>query len=677
MDEAETGGALCLEAEVVQGDSRIPDRSVTISLEPGPSATSSRMRIRSSVSIDEPVVNVNVRAGCETRSTRSYVLLADVPTEASLPSVAMPRARAVPESPPSRLAGAGSSSGLEGGAPARRNAAAASGAGTQDAEAQPRRSAPPPRRPAAVQAPAAPRAVAPRAPVAPAAAPAPARSAAPSGSRLQLEAMEPVPVAQPGLKATPQLMLPAAEDPARRSAAAAEWRVLNAEPEAAQREAQRMQALEATLAALREQTAQNQRALLELRTELVQAREERYRNPLVYALVGLLLLALVGILLLWRLAARRAEPAWWREPAPTRDGGPTRPDALGELLGDDEDEVEPPARRRSANATTFGAATFAGLEPEEDSGFGESHPPHPARAADGTPLRPVNTEELFDVQQQSDFFLSLGQHDQAIAVLREHIATNPGTSALAYLDLLRIYHALDRKDDHARLADEFERAFNARVPAFEQFDQTGKGLEHYRSTLARIESQWPAPGTLALIEELIFRKPGVNDEDEAFDLAAYQELLLLYSVAKEVIDPDSAPPAPVTPHSFVDTFGHEPLATTPAPLEAERPPEPVEDGPTLPASIYGAIDDTLEHETVLVPDTPIPAMDAPRPEAARAQPGASLDLADFDTTAFETMRAPIDTPKPAPAPSTDPHVIDFELFDPDTEAEIAPKPVKR
>ena len=681
LDEAETGGALCLEAEVVQGDLRIPDRNVSISLEPGSSPASSRMRIRSSTTIDEPVVNVNVRAGCETRSTRSYVLLADVPTEASLPSLAMPRAAAEPPRASSRVAGAGSSSGFEGGASARRNGAAASGAGTQDAEAPPpRRSAPAPR-PAAVRPPAAAaRAAAPRAPAAPAAAPAPApaRAATPSGSRLQLEAMEPVPVAQPGLKATPQLTLPAAEDPARRSAAAAEWRALSAEPEAAQREAQRMQALEATLNALREQTAQNQRALLELRTELVQAREERYRNPLVYALVGLLLLALIAILLLWRLAARRAEAAWWREPAPKGDEGPTRPDKLGELLGDDDEEIEPPARRRSANATSFGAATFAGLEPEEDSGFGESHPPHPARAPDGHPLRPVNTEELFDVQQQSDFFLSLGQHDQAIAVLREHIATNPGTSALAYLDLLRIYHGLDRKEDYARLADEFERAFNAYVPEFEQFDQTGKGLEHYRSTLARIESQWPAPGTLALIEELIFRKPGVNeDEDEAFDLAAYQELLLLYSVAKEVIDPDSAPPAPVTPHSFVDTFGHEQLATTPAPLEAERPPEPVEDGPMLPASIYGAIDDSLEHETVLVPDSPTPAPDVPGRESARVQPGASLDLADFDRTAFETMRAPIDTPKPPPALSTDPNVIDFELFDPDTEAEIAPKPIKR
>jgi pilus assembly protein FimV len=169
----------------------------------------------------------------------------------------------------------------------------------------------------------------------------------------------------------------------------------------------------------------------------------------------------------------------------------------------------------------------------------------------------------------------------------------------------------------------------------------------------------------------------VNDEDEVFDLAAYQELLLLYSVAKEVIDPDSAPPAPVTPHSFVDTFGHGQMATTPAPLEAQRAPEPVEDGPMLPDSIYGAIDDSLEHETVLAPDTPTPARHVARRESARVQPGASLDLADFDKTAFETMRAPIDTPKSPPAPSTDPNVIDFELFDPDTEAEIAPKPIKR
>ncbi|GAA4345264.1 hypothetical protein GCM10023165_29150 [Variovorax defluvii] len=684
LDAAEAGGSLCLEAEVVQGEVPMPNGSLRVSLEPGANPANSRIRIRSSASVDEPVVNVSVRAGCEMRLTRSYVLLADVPAQSSLPIIAQAQAPAAVRAPQGRTAGsAASGSGAsfdgEGGAPVRRQAAPVPRASAQDAEsAPPRRSAAPapaPRSP--VQSPAA-RASTPRTPAPQTAAPAPPRRETAAGApRLQLEALEPAPVAQPGLKTTTQLAMPATEDPARRAAAAADWRALGGEAGAAPRESQveseRIKALEATLATLREQTAQNQRVLLELRTELAQARESRYSNPLVYALIGLLLLALIAILMLWRLAARRAEPAWWREPAAASEEGPTRPDSFGEL---DNDLAGKAGRGSSANATNFGTSTFAGLVAEEEEDEEEAVPP-PARTPDGIPVRPVNTEELYDVQQQSDFFLSLGQHDQAIAVLREHIASNPGTSALAYLDLLRIYHSLDRREDYARLSEEFERAFNAAVPAFDEFNQTGKGLEHYRSALARIEAQWPAPGTLALIEELIFRKPGMH-EDEPFDLAAYQELLLLYSVAKEVIDPDSTAPAPVTPQSFVDTFGHDQMPTAPAPIEPERPPEPIDAGPTLPPSLYGVIDETLDHETVLSPELPASApADVPGRDSVHVQPDINLDLEDFDRTAFETMRAPIETPKPPPPPSADPHVIDFELFDPQTEAEIAPKPVKK
>jgi len=51
-----------------------------------------------------------------------------------------------------------------------------------------------------------------------------------------------------------------------------------------------------------------------------------------------------------------------------------------------------------------------------------------------------------------------------------------------------------------------------------------------------------------------------------------------------------------------------------------------------------------------------------------------MDLAEFDRTAYETIAAPMETPKAEP--SIDPNVIDFELFDPSTEAEIAPRPAK-
>lgn len=502
--------------------------------------------------------------------------------------------------------------------------------------------------------------------------------------------MEPTAARDAGLKASPALASPTLEDPAKRAQAAALWKAVGTPADDAQRDAQRMQTLEATLTVLREQTAQNQRALLEMRQELAAARDSRYRNPLVYALLALLLLALVGMLWLWRLAKRAAAPAWWGE-APADGGRLSDEPGLGDTPLGAGRLPEPRAFPTRQVAAMSSPAPLDDIEPAYLSGYG-SLENTVARTPDGAPVRPVNTEELFDVQQQSDFFLSLGQHDQAIAVLSEHITDNPGTSALAYLDLLRIFHSLGRRDDYARLRHEFERAFNADVPEFDKFSEEGRGLEHYRSTLARIESQWPAPGTLALIEELVFRKPGTHG-DEAFDLAAYQELLLLYSVAKEVIDPDSAPPAPVTPLSFVDTFGHELEPTMPAPIDRGVPtgetpfapietldgrskPEMIENAPTLSDSIYGGIDDGLQHNTAYVPaPSAVPPATLPPPARPRAphRPGVDLDLAEFDKTAYETMPAPIEAPVATAAPEKDPYLIDFELFDPATEAEIAPK----
>ncbi|MDM0040953.1 hypothetical protein QTH89_02220 [Variovorax sp. J22G21] len=681
LEDTEKGDSLCLEAEVVQGDARLDDRRVTVSLEPGSSAGGSRLRVRSTVAIEEPVVNVTVRAGCDARSIRTYVLLADVPPEAvSLPRAASSASRAdsgapafAPQERGTRSsrgsAGAGSAA-IGSGGTARRSALPR----PRNAESGERTSGTPPpapRRAAVAQAPArvapAVRVPAPAAPVARVTAPEPQREAVATGPRLQVDALEPLSLREVGLQTSSSLALPGSEDLAKRAQAAAQWRALSAPPEDAQREAQRIQSLEATLAALREQTAQNQRTLLEMRSELAEARDSRYNNPLVYALGLLLLLALVAIGLLWRLSRRAVAPAWWGDGPDAREGGP-RPGPTPDSQFDDlvdhpatQPDALPPGELDPRHAALL-ASTNADTRYDQDV-------PEPAatRAPEPAAVRPVNTEELFDVQQQSDFFLSLGQHDQAIAVLVEHIAANPDTSALAYLDLFKIYHALGRRDEYARLSGGFERAFNAEVPAFDDFSLGGRGLEHYRGALARIESQWPASGTLALIEELVFRKPGVH-EDEAFDLAAYQELLLLYAVAKEVIDPDSAPPAPVTPLSFVDTFSHDEPATAPATLLDGNAP----DQRMPPPSIYGGIDDGLQADTVLIPESPVQAAEA-RPMPARPQ--IDMDLAEFDKTAFETIAAPIE--RGAPPPAGDSHTIDFDLFDPATEAEIAPRVIKK
>ncbi|NUT16883.1 MAG: hypothetical protein HOQ33_20585, partial [Cupriavidus sp.] len=82
LDSSESGDSLCLEADVQQGDARIDDKRVTLSLEPGPSPDMPRVRLRTTRAIEEPVVTVRFTAGCATKSTRQYVLLADLPDAA-------------------------------------------------------------------------------------------------------------------------------------------------------------------------------------------------------------------------------------------------------------------------------------------------------------------------------------------------------------------------------------------------------------------------------------------------------------------------------------------------------------------------------------------------------------------------------------------------------------------
>ena len=721
LDEAEGGGSLCLEAEVLQGDTRVDDKRVTVSLEPGSSPGSSRAHVRSTVAIDEPVVTVTLRAGCDTKSTRRFVLFADLPIDTAAVAAAPAPATEGPRPAPPPFARSGDVS--PGGG-------AASGDSEFVPQPPPRRAPPPPRvarppraepptRPAAVPPPprarvaAAPPVVRPPAPppaprvaapapaaAAPAPAPAARSESSAGGSRLQIDALEPTPGRPGELKSSQTLALPGTEDAAKRADAAAAWRAIATAPEEAQRDAQRLQSLEATLNALREQTAQNERTLLALRSDLTEARESRYRNPLVYALIALLLLALLALALMWRALRRATAPAWWRDE-------PEAPPALNSKSVPLEG-APGPDRPIAPPVVHAPGSTFAPAEPEEDEEERLVTPPvAPIRAALSHPAqRLVNTEELYDVQQQSDFFLSLGQHDQAIAVLRDHIASSPGTSALAYLDLLNIYHSQNRKQDYDRLRQDFQRTFNAGVPEFEHFDEAGRGLEYYENALARIEAQWPTPATLPLIEELVFRKPG-GHEDEAVDLAAYRELLLLYSVAKEVIDPNSAPPAPVTPLSYADTHFHPPLTaapvaaaaatatatataaalaldeqtTDPAPLgpdnevlSGDTAPAPLDTGPTLSGSLYGEVDDdSLGEQTVMSPDV-MPAEGRTEPPPPR--PGRDLDFSDVDRTAYETLPSPLEESARAPASANDPNSIDFELFDPDTEAEIAPRKPK-
>ena len=445
-------------------------------------------------------------------------------------------------------------------------------------------------------------------------------------------------------------------------------------------EAQRMQALEATLAALREQTAQNQRVLLQMQSELAQARESRYRNPLVYALIGLLLLALVGHPAAVapgapgrgaaRLVARggiEGRGALHRAYQPFRGAAGRRPGR----------RAHPPAAQRERHQLR--RQSFAGPEADDATLTTTSprlvRPARPRRRR----TRPVNTEELFDVQQQSDFFLSLGQHDQAIAVLREHIAANPGTSALAYLDLLRIYHSLGRKDDYARLARRVRARLQRRRAALRAVRRGGQGPRAlsqrtgaHRIAVAGAGHPGADRGT-GVPQARRSRRRGLRPCGLPGTAAAL--------CGGQGSDRSGQCAARAGHAAFLRRhLRPRALPTAPAPLEPERPPtasrrtgrccrprstaRSTTDWGTRPSwspTFHGP----ARQSPQAAAETQPPAADRPGPGRVR-QDGVR-----------DHARRRSKTRSRAPAPSTDPHVIDFELFDPEHRGRDRARPIKR
>lgn len=535
LDAGADPAALCVEADVFYAETRVDPARVNARSEPAGSG-SVTVRVRASVPVDEPVVTVELRVGCREKLSRRYVLLAEQPADAFAPGNAPLPATSLPTVPatPPRTA----SPPAAGAMPAARGAEGAGAAAT-------RRSGPPGQaaRPAGL-------AGAPRQ----AAVSGPGRMA-PTREQARLRLSDPLDL---GTDRTTSLRLSTTlgdtpeASAQRRAEAAALWQALLTPPEDAQRNALRAGALESDVKGLRDEMQKSSSALTELRGQLEQAQRERYANALVYALLLALLVVGAAAGFVWR--RRRGGAAvvgqdWWRgravadsdfgaesvlpARAPLRAAAPApaaRTQAAVDMDLSFTESVLDDLQARATSANPRNVPQGTGLR-RADSDFGSSQ-----RAS----MRSVMAEELHDIQQQADFFVSLGENDQAIDVLRTHIQANPETSALAWLDLLEILHRVERPEEYGWVSSEFNRVFNAEVPSFEDYREERLGLEAYQKALSRIVALWPSARVLEVIEESIFRKPGGKGA-ETFGIEAYRELLLLHNIGKEVIEGEEEP----------------------------------------------------------------------------------------------------------------------------------------
>ncbi len=544
MDPAD----LCPEVEVNYGESRVSPR--LINLQVSGSGDNVLVRVRASAPLDEPFVSLQLRVGCAQKLTRRFVLLADEPAGDRTPVLAaapllVDGARAFGADPeaggPTGLAGGASTSGTGGTASVPPGGASVTSEGPAASTAAPAAAiASRPTRPRTTP---------------PTAAPAPA---APVTERPRLR-LDPLDIrlqgagspASQGVAAAVPGGAAAGTGPASaaRSTTAAGAPLAPASADASSpADAARTQALEAEIRKLQEALQNSRVVTAELRARAVEAERERYANPLVLGLGAVSALSLLLAALTWR-RSRGGEPAPGRFSSladrsaavirtpqrPAMPGEATRPEGI-EPRGDaliESPGPTPPASEPEP-ATPEGMPGSTPLGTGQADGMTRNLASMNARLPE--PLH-LSTHELNDIQQEADFFVSLGDYDRAIEVLQNHIQIHPQSSALAWLDLMEIQHKLGRKEAYDQLRRDFEWLFNAQVPAFEAFDADHDDLEAHPELLARIQATWPEPEVQKVIDAAIFRRP-TDEKGKPLGLQAYRDLLFLHQVLHAAKTPE-------------------------------------------------------------------------------------------------------------------------------------------
>jgi pilus assembly protein FimV len=425
------------------------------------------------------------------------------------------------------------------------------------------------------------------------AAPSPARGS--RKSRLKLAPLDLSQDWEPALKSTSELLAPPIEDTERRLAAAAVWKSLNLTPEEVLRDATRLQDLERNVSKLGEIAAQNQRQTQLLIERLEASEAQRYANPVVYGLAAALGAMAAALIWLWRRLRQVSETPWWN----------AQDNVHGQPVHETQAGVSTPALVTNSHAVV--AAPPAPQAPSEP----KPQPVMPSRAGTvdidldldelpvvavvpvvpvapkvverrasqrdfsgslSAPLRAINTQEVLDIRQQAEFFMTLGQYDDAISLLEAHIAENPRSNPLVYLDLLKALHTLSRKVTFDHYRNAFNSVFTGQVPVYPQFNQPGGGLDAYPELCNQIASMWPAPAVIELIETYLVRDLA-GATDLQLDLEAFRDLLLLHAIASRLGADHPSGVMPFSAAKKTDVLAAMvPVDTGTVPVDAVLPP---------------------------------------------------------------------------------------------------------
>ena len=568
MDADDAASGLCLEAEVLYGDARVPASAITTAIHRA--GSDGALRVRVSQPVNEPIVTVILKAGCQQNFKRSYSLLADfeplpppvstvqparsaqAATQPVRPQTATP-ARAVPAAPAatgsaqgSRPAPAVEASQAE--TPIRLSAPVSRPAGVVSFKTK--------SRPVAVPVPA--DMSAGKVDQAPKAAEKPTTTEAPEpgGSRLKLD---PVDVATAQTGAVLQSGNPDAAQAAAVQSGSQAGDVSGAGTDASVDAAK---AVQQELQTLREEQERLRVSMETMNAQLAQARQEQYSNPVVYGLGALVALLLGGLLWLVR-GRKRAEAAaeaasaapWWTVSVPPPES--VLPQATGASVAKRD---EPVVSAAPAHEVEGGVE---GIEVEEAG----------ASRFQEVPIAKVDIGVLLDLWQQVDFFESIGQQADAAQALESFVQANPRACEAPYLRWMQLAAQLGIPGMFERAQAVYEHHYQRLIPGNVTSGGAGLGLEDDTGFAQRLTKAWPSDEARDMVEQALMSQPGDASVGlQVRSVHAFDDLMALrglWDVLQAQTAEREAEPAPMPFHeSGWATLDQVDIEAKPAPVQA-------------------------------------------------------------------------------------------------------------
>ena len=170
----------------------------------------------------------------------------------------------------------------------------------------------------------------------------------------------------------------------------------------------------------------------------------------------------------------------------------------------------------------------------------EATPPIPVIAAahaDALQFYPskiehLKVEEISDVMQEAEFWMSLNDPHRAMEILEPYANLEAPDSPMPWLYLLDLYRGTGEQLKYTILQGKMTRVFNARIPLWdEDGDITdGRTLEDFPHVVEQICARWETNDIFDYLESLIYNKR--EEMREGFDLAVYQDIMMLMAMAR-------------------------------------------------------------------------------------------------------------------------------------------------